>query len=181
MQAKTTFALSTLLFSGYRTTLTSKTNTIESLFSATDAIEEQLVSLIHNETQKIQIAVFRLSNKQITQALLEQQKKGISIEVITDSGGLDTRIASILKLHTAGIPIYIFPTDSSNQGLMHHKFCLFHQNGANARALLWTGSYNFSQAASNKNQENVVIIDDRTVFARYEAEFTRLKTNSLRL
>ncbi len=154
---------------------------ISALFSSCDAIQEQLISLIQQEHKKIQIAVFRLSDKQIAQALIEQKNKGITIEIITDSGGLDSRITKILLLHQAKIPIFIYPTNSTNQGLMHHKFCLFFENSSNSEQIVWTGSYNFSQAANTKNQENVIIARDITIFSQYCKAFSELKALCLPL
>ncbi len=37
-----------------------------------------------------------------------------------------------------------------------------------------TGSYNFSKSADEKNDENVLVVHDRGIAARYLEEFERL-------
>ncbi|HAU30245.1 TPA: hypothetical protein DCW54_01275 [Candidatus Dependentiae bacterium] len=156
---------------------------ITSLFSSHDALQAELLTLIAQETQKIQIAVFRLSDKLIANALLEKKKQGIKIEIVTDAGSLDSRINQILNLHQHGIPIYIYPPGDNTglRGLMHHKFCLFFANTAQHKRIIWTGSYNFTKAAATSNQENALILLDNKTWKKFAQEFRTLKKSSQRL
>jgi phosphatidylserine/phosphatidylglycerophosphate/cardiolipin synthase-like enzyme len=49
------------------------------------------------------------------------------------------------------------------------------------KALVWTGSYNFTQRASEKNEENVLIIENQALFEAYSKSFQRLKKKSLQI
>lgn len=154
------------------------------LFSNNDPVQEKLLNLIACETESIKIAVFRLSDKIVANKLIEQKKAGVSIEIITDAGGLDTRINQILRLHEAGIPIYIYPPSKTRNQytLMHHKFSLFAHNGRQREPIIWTGSYNFTTAASAHNQENVLIIyGDQLIYQKFLYEFEQLKKISQKL
>jgi phosphatidylserine/phosphatidylglycerophosphate/cardiolipin synthase-like enzyme len=51
---------------------------------------------------------------------------------------------------------------------MHHKFAIIDNH------LLLTGSYNWTFAANNKNEENLMIIDDPEVIAQYQNQFKKL-------
>ena len=63
---------------------------------------------------------------------------------------------------------------------MHNKFMLFSQT-VDGKALVWTGSYNFTMSANEKNQENVVIIENEALSEAYTKSFERLKKRSLKL
>jgi phosphatidylserine/phosphatidylglycerophosphate/cardiolipin synthase-like enzyme len=65
---------------------------------------------------------------------------------------------------------------SKGVSLMHHKFALFAKNENGP--CTWTGSYNFTKAANNINQENVVIFSDKDIFDTFLEQFKRLKGRS---
>jgi phosphatidylserine/phosphatidylglycerophosphate/cardiolipin synthase-like enzyme len=51
---------------------------------------------------------------------------------------------------------------------MHHKFAIFDDR------LVATGSYNWTQSAERANYENLILLDDPKVVARFTEEFQRL-------
>jgi phosphatidylserine/phosphatidylglycerophosphate/cardiolipin synthase-like enzyme len=55
-----------------------------------------------------------------------------------------------------------------NPHLMHHKFMVI--DGY----IVVTGSYNWSSAAEDRNDENIVVILDRDVVQRFVQEFERV-------
>ncbi len=61
---------------------------------------------------------------------------------------------------------------------MHHKFALFTNNAG--KSIVWTGSYNFTKAANEANQENVIVIADNKIFDQFSNQFKRLKERSYR-
>ncbi len=157
---------------------------VKALFSNQHSIQQELLDLIAQEKKKIQIAVFRFSDRCLADALLHKKSLGTKIEIITDAGSLDSRINQILRLHQCGIPIYIYPpgNNGNNHGLMHHKFCLFSNNSEAYEQIIWTGSYNFTKAAATINQENVVIIkNDNKTWLEFTKLFRELKKLSQRL
>ncbi len=171
------------LFSNNLILPNSQISQVTSLFSSHDSLQAELLSLIAQETKKIQISAFRLSDKLIANALIAKKKAGVKIEIVADAGGLDSRINQILFLHQNSIPVYIYPPGNStgNYGLMHHKFCLFFINGKHQEQIVWTGSYNFTKAAATINQENTLIIRDTKTWKKFAQEFRALKKISQRL
>ena len=51
---------------------------------------------------------------------------------------------------------------------MHHKFALFD------RQTLATGSYNWTRGAAEKNQENLVLLQDSRLIAKFSREFEKI-------
>ena len=64
----------------------------------------------------------------------------------------------------AGIPLKV----DAKPNHMHHKFAIFD------RSRLLTGSYNWTRSASERNEENFLITDDRRLVRPFETEFNRL-------
>jgi phosphatidylserine/phosphatidylglycerophosphate/cardiolipin synthase-like enzyme len=74
--------------------------------------------------------------------------------------------SALRKLRSAGIAIRSLGV--VKQSLMHNKFAIFDGR------VVATGSYNWTQSAERANYENLVLLDDPEVVARFEREFQRL-------
>ncbi|MEM1518588.1 MAG: phospholipase D-like domain-containing protein, partial [Nitrososphaerota archaeon] len=68
------------------------------------------------------------------------------------------------RLKNAGVDIRI----DGNPDLMHHKFAVIDDE------VVITGSYNWSAAAEDKNDENLVVLRDEEVAQLYRKEFERV-------
>ncbi len=149
------------------------------LFSPDDNIRKTLIALIDSEQKQILIAIFSLTDSKIVKSLLAAHKRGVKVEVVADRSNADKRWAKIHKLAQAGIAVYLYPRepDPENYSIMHHKFALFSE-AADKRNILLTGSYNFTNSASDCNQENVLLVDDTTVIERYQKQFKVLKSRA---
>lgn len=65
----------------------------------------------------------------------------------------------------SGIPCRL---DKDPTAHMHNKYCVL--DGT----ILINGSFNWTQSAVDKNQENLSIIESNTLCQKYSAEFERL-------
>jgi phosphatidylserine/phosphatidylglycerophosphate/cardiolipin synthase-like enzyme len=61
--------------------------------------------------------------------------------------------------------------DKENYGTLHHKYLIIDGNGGPGQPTLITGSYNWSNAAENSNDENFLVIKDSTIANLYLQEF----------
>ena len=150
-------------------------------FTPDDNIRDELVRYIKQETEKIQIAIFMITDPKIALALSDAVNRNVAVELITDVGCLKERSNKINDLckHGCFVRIYNPSYDKKGRtGLMHHKFALFTNNLG--KSVLWTGSYNFTKAASNTNQENALILDDQKIFDIFSKQFGRLRKRSYR-
>lgn len=130
-----------------------------------------------NERQRVQIAVYTLTDTTIAAALIDLHRKGIGVEIITDRNCTETPYSKINDLAAAGIPIYIFPHYKSKNfaALMHDKFIVFSRCALSGGPLLWTGSFNFTKSATSTNQENVVLIETPAIIAQFQRQFEIMK------
>lgn len=153
------------------------------LFSPDDNVQQELISLIEQEQASIKMAIFMLTTKEIVNALLQAHARGVKITIITDSMCVKERWSKVTVLTKAGICVYEYKPSSAQtrmNDLMHHKFVIFGKNHCN-KTLVWTGSFNFTRSAQVNNQENVVILNDAKVVAKFNTQFKRLKQRSKKL
>ncbi len=146
------------------------------LFTPDNNVRAELLRLINQETEGIRVAVFIMTDPDIAQALFRAIKKGILVELITDASCLKERAHKINQLCDQGCSVHIYNPSynkPNTNGIMHHKFALFKNN--NGKSLTWTGSYNFTKMASNANQENALILEDKNVFKAFSKQFKLLK------
>lgn len=154
----------------------------QAYFSPEDDLRSLLILLIEAEQESIRFAIYTFTDKSIAQALIRAAQRGILIEGIVDRSYGQSRYSKVCMLANAHLPIWVYQTAANerNAGLMHNKFCLFGKN-ISGKQLLWTGSYNFTNRASCKNQENVVILDDPSIIATFSNYFARLTSYSLQI
>jgi len=150
---------------------------VESYFSPRDNVDAKLISLIEQETSSIKAAVYCLTHRGIINALVEAKKRGVEVELIIDPFTVKAR-APLRRMAQSGMAIYVWDPQQkqmTDRGklrtpLMHNKFCVFSKLG-----VVWTGSFNFTSEGSLANQENVVVVHDKTQVAPFVEQFDSIK------
>jgi phosphatidylserine/phosphatidylglycerophosphate/cardiolipin synthase-like enzyme len=134
-------------------------------FSPDDGVEEQLLGWIDAAEEKIDLMAYAFTLDSLGEALIRSARRGVQVRVVLDSSQARANIGTEYdNLLQAGIPVRL----DGNPRQMHHKVILIdHQ-------IVVTGSYNFSRNAEERNDENLLIIQDEDVFALYAAEFERV-------
>lgn len=156
----------------------------EVYFSPDDDLQQKLISYIDNEKKGIRLAIFSFTDMHIAQALVRARERGVSVELLADPGFLHDRYTKIDWLFERGIPVFVYDPKRSPKNLstmsniMHHKFVIFLQN-IDDRALVWTGSFNFTKSARLNNQENAVVLSANRIVKRYIEKFEQLKKHAI--
>jgi len=167
---------------GIQNTVPSSSKNINIFFAPDDNLQEALVRLINDEQEKVRAAIFLFTDSEIAQALVAAKKRGVQVELITDTSCIRERHNKVGKLCDCGCLLFVYnPSYNSkdSSSIMHHKFMLFEKNKQN-KSLVWTGSFNFTKAASKINQENAIVVDDREVFQKFVTQFDQLKERAYR-
>jgi len=138
----------------------------EVYFSPKGGARQRLVAAIRASRESIDVAVYHITSFELADALGAAQTRGVRVRVLTDreklqAGGGGYRILERHRIPVRGL-------GSADESLMHHKFALFDGK------LLATGSYNWTQSAEVANYENLVLLDDPDLVARFVGEFQRL-------
>lgn len=156
------------------------------LFSPDDDVTSTLVGLIESEKESILGAQYILSDRRVADALINARLRGVSIEIVFDRFCVNSPVGKAKMLSKAGIQAYEYnPKDKNKrfiqkESLMHHKFFIF-KNTLDGKALVCTGSFNCTKAASESNQENMIFIEDANLVDAFTRQFMLLKKRSKKI
>lgn len=165
-----------------------KNNCIDALYFTpdnADLIKYILIGLIEAEKEAIFIAVYRLTDTDITQAVLRAKYRGVKVEVVVDSGALS--LAFYTKVHilaSANIPLYVYQAMSlrgmdmttTYKSIMHQKTFIF-KNTIGGHVVMF-GSLNPTHAAFHGNEEVVQFRNANAIVCAFEKHFNILKNRS---
>jgi len=159
-----------------------KKDSVTALFAPDDPINQLLVYLIDNEQTKIDIAIFTFTDSLMSDALVRARQRGVMIEIVGDKATIIDQYNKFDRLYESGVDLYCYNPQWAGRkrnSIMHHKFIIFYDTMNHFRFIL-TGSFNFTKAAREVNQENIVIIKRQEVVGQFEKQFNLLKQRSYR-
>lgn len=116
----------------------------------------------------IYVQAYSLTSKPIAEALIAAHQRGLKVQVIADRGQINARFSQVFPLKEAGISVWI----DGVQGLQHNKIIIIDDSK------LICGSYNFSNAAENRNAENLLVISDPKLAKQYLENWQSRKSQS---
>lgn len=118
-------------------------------------------SLIAQEIVKAKKSIFvqayGLTSNGIIYQLRAAHARGVKVRVLLDGGNLSNNDSIYRELKNYGIDVGI----DKMPGIAHNKVMIIDK-----RKII-TGSFNFTTAADTRNAENVVLIDDADIAAKY--------------
>ncbi|WP_341748306.1 MULTISPECIES: phospholipase D family protein [unclassified Candidatus Tisiphia] len=129
-------------------------------------------SLIAKEISKakdsIYVQAFGLTSQNIVDQLIKAKQNGVQIRVLLDRSNLHDRYSKMHELKRAGIDVSI----DKVPGIAHNKVMIID------KSKVITGSFNFTNAADNRNAENVLLIENSDIAATYlQSWFSRRAKN----
>ena len=136
----------------------------EVYFSLYDNPQKAIIKNINRAEAFINIAMYIFTDREIALPLIDAQKKGVKVRVYLDRSQIESTYNISRLLVQKGVKVRI----STNNYIMHHKFAVIDNR------LLLAGSYNWTFSANNRNDENLMVIDDPEVIARYQNQFEKL-------
>lgn len=167
-------------------------STLEIQFSPTSkskpwatSVNGLIAKTLSQATQSVHMALYVFSDQAISDQLMRVAQQGVAIKALIDPGfayqnyseGLDMLGLSLpdhrCKYEAQNAP---WPSPISTVGIstlppgdkMHHKFAVIDHT------TVIIGSHNWSQAANQTNDENLLVIHNPTLAAHFEREFERL-------
>ena len=148
---------------------------VQACFSPLEKCSVHLLREIDRAKKELLVAVYAFTNDDLAAALIRAKKRGVLIRVIIDreyDAATDRSQGKFLE--SQKIPLRRLSGVKTNSGekdagLMHQKFAVID------RALVFTGSYNWTRAADRFNDENLLMFRDASALAEeYRREFYNL-------
>jgi phosphatidylserine/phosphatidylglycerophosphate/cardiolipin synthase-like enzyme len=139
----------------------------EVYFSLYDNPQKEIIKNINQTETYINIAMYTFTDQEIALSLANAQERGVKVRVYLDRSQIGSTYSISRLLVQKGIKVRI----STNNYIMHNKFAIIDNR------LLLTGSYNWTASANNRNDENLLVIDDPEVIKIFQNQFVNLWTH----
>jgi phosphatidylserine/phosphatidylglycerophosphate/cardiolipin synthase-like enzyme len=136
---------------------------VQVLFAAEDEVAGRLTTLIEGAHSSIRFMAFSFTHDEIGGAVLARARAGVDVKGIFETRGSETKYSEMPTLYCARVPV----RQDGNPGTFHHKVFVIDEE------MVVTGSLNFSENADESNDENVIIVTNPDIAARYLQEFER--------
>jgi len=137
-------------------------------FSDGGRVAERIIAAINRTQKSLHVAIYDLTEPDITAALANARRRGVDILIVADEGQAHEKHSEVPYLRSLGISVRLSRGYKGNRSIMHDKFAVFDGR------LAETGSFNWTTSAENFNYENALFIADPAVVARFESEFQRI-------
>ena len=138
---------------------------IDVYFSPDDHVQAGLVDLINTAQKSIYFMAFSFTTDEIGDAIRARAKDGVAVAGVMDADQVKSNIGTEFDpFSQAGLDVL----RDGNKGLMHHKVIVIDEN------TVIFGSYNFTNSAETKNDENLIVVYNKEIAAQFLAEFQRV-------
>jgi mitochondrial cardiolipin hydrolase len=141
----------------------------EVIFTRSQSGAETLERLIASAAESIVVALYRLSNFRLAEALHAARLKGASVRLcLNHNDHYDENREAQSTLARYGIHVRVAAGRHIKGSKMHHKFAVFD------RRIVATGSYSWTRESEELNYENLVVLREPFIAAEFAREFEAL-------
>ena len=137
----------------------------ECYFFPNPSNEQRVVNMFRTCKKTLDIAIFTFTRDSIAQAILEAKQRGVQIRCIGDDGNSKVKGSDVRLLASQGIPC---KTDNNLRFHMHNKMAIIDNS------VVITGSFNWTNQAINKNQDNILFIEDKNIANQYTQYYNQI-------
>jgi phosphatidylserine/phosphatidylglycerophosphate/cardiolipin synthase-like enzyme len=133
-----------------------------------DNPDKRFIKFVNEAKKTLDICVFEIDSKNITEAIINAHKRGVRVRMVVDSQTVEKSYAT-KHIRDAGIKVV---DDGGRFAYMHNKFAV------EDSSWVWTGSFNLTDNASWKHNDNVIKINSPFMAENYTAEFEEMFKNN---
>lgn len=134
-------------------------------FSPSDRTTSQILGVLNGAEHSIGVQMLTFTRAELASALVAKKNAGKKVRVDLDNN-TDTGNQYDYLLSN-GVDIHL----KTGSGLLHHKYAIIDAENPLWNTITMTGSHNWSSAAENSNNENMLIIYDANITNQYLQEF----------
>ena len=144
---------------------------VETYFSPEDGVAAHILGTLRGAQHSVHFMAFSFTRQDFADVLLERAAAGVAVRGVFEDRLLSGSGRKVFeRLQSAGVPVLA----DGNRYTMHHKVFVI-----DATTVV-TGSYNFSAAAEDSNDENVVILHGPALADLFETEFDEVWARAAR-
>jgi phospholipase D len=136
-------------------------------FSPNDGIcscEKNVIEMLDLSTETVDLGIYALNNKNITNAIVSAAKRGVKIRAVYDRSQSILSSPFLDQLKDAGVECYY----NHVHKIEHNKFIIVDNQ------IVMNGSFNFTETAEHKNSENCTIHNNINVVKAFSDRFDYL-------
>lgn len=145
-------------------------SSVQVFFSPRGGCTEAIIKEINQAKTEILVQAYSFTSSPIAKALIDAHKRGIRVIVVLDKSQRSQKYSSADFTAHAGIPTFI----DAGHAIAHNKVMVID------KAVVITGSFNFTKAAEEKNAENLLIIRSKELAQKYIESWEKHKGHSER-
>jgi phosphatidylserine/phosphatidylglycerophosphate/cardiolipin synthase-like enzyme len=135
---------------------------VEIFFSPEDGAADRIVALLREARSSILFMAFSFTSDDIANAMVAQSKSGVQVQGVMEATQARSNAGTEYeRLLRGGVEVRL----DGNPRNMHHKVIILDE------ATVICGSYNFTRNAEEVNDENMLILYNPEIAARFVAEF----------
>ncbi len=138
---------------------------VDVFFSPDDGVLAALVPLLEGAQESIYFLAYSFTSNQLGEIVRQKAEEGITVAGLMDDGQIRSNQGTEFDpFRQAGLDV----RRDGNDGLLHHKVFIIDEK------IVVLGSYNFSQNAEERNDENLLIIYSPVIAGQFMLEFQRV-------
>lgn len=137
---------------------------IQVYFSPEDEVMTRIIPYVRAAQSSIRFLAFSFTDQPLAQAMIDRASTGVDVAGVFEKVGSETESSQLGTLYCAKLPV----RQDGNPRFLHDKVIVVDNR------YVITGSFNFSENATESNDENVIIIDNPQIASLYMQEFERI-------
>jgi len=138
---------------------------LEVYFSPDDGALNHILTWVSQAQQSVYFLAYSFTSDELAEALLARAADGVAVTGVFEADQYRANIGTEFdRLRDGGLSVRL----DGNPNHMHHKVLIIDEH------IVITGSYNFTASAEQRNDENLLVIDDPALASQYLAEFQRV-------
>jgi phosphatidylserine/phosphatidylglycerophosphate/cardiolipin synthase-like enzyme len=138
---------------------------IDVYFAPDDNVQASFIDLVNNAKNSIYFLAFSFTADSIGQAVRDRAKAGVKVSGVMEDEQVNSNIGTEFDpFKQAGFDLL----RDGNEGQMHHKVMIID------KSIVIFGSYNFTNSAETRNDENMLVVYNKDIAAQFLAEFQRV-------
>ncbi|MBI1744505.1 hypothetical protein HYR54_15765 [Candidatus Acetothermia bacterium] len=136
---------------------------LELYFLPSDEAHDAVVEKIRAARSSIYVAMYAFTDNSLRQALLDAKERGVWVQAVWDYQGQFLTGSDVSAMLNRDVGVL-----EANPGLVHHKFAVIDEK------IVITGSANWSRSGFEKNDENLLILENSEIARVYLAHWKGL-------